>query len=125
LATILVADDDASLRDSVTDILNNEGYSVLQAADGEEALGVLSQQPVDVLLLDLAMPKLDGVAVLEALKPPLPKIILLSAFSYYSIDDIDRRGFGGKVTRALQKPYPPVELIAAVREAITELGGGE
>jgi two-component system, NarL family, response regulator DevR len=118
--TVLVADDDAALRETVADILNLQSYNVLQAADGEEALRTLSQQPVDVLLLDMAMPKRDGLSVLQALGSPPPKVILLSAFSYYSREDIERRELGGKVARTLRKPCPPEKLLAAVDETFEE-----
>jgi len=119
--TVLVVDDDVSLRDSVADILHYAAYSVLKAADGDEALEVLSQQSVDVLILDLAMPIRDGLSVLEALGPPPPKVIVISAFAYYSPEDIDRMGLGSKVTRSLRKPCQPVELLAAVNDAMDEL----
>jgi len=120
-STVLVTDDDEAVRESVADILGLSGYDVLQAADGGEALRVLGQQSVDVLLLDMTMPKVDGLSVLEALGPPPPKVVLLSAFAYYSPEDIDRSGLGRKVTRALRKPCAPVELLAAVNEAMDEL----
>ncbi|HML01310.1 MAG TPA: response regulator [Acidimicrobiales bacterium] len=119
--TVLVADDDAALRETLADILD-ESYDVLQAADGEEALRQVLRRPVDVLILDMAMPKRDGISVLQALGPPPPKVIVLSAFAYYSPEDIDRMGLGRKVTRAFQKPAPPAELLAAVAEAVEELG---
>jgi|GEM_PF-1034875 len=119
--TVLVADDDEAVRSTVTDILRLADYDVLQAANGDEALQVLSRQPVDVLILDLHMPVRDGLSVLEALGPPPPKVILVSAFAHYSPEDIDRMGLGRKVTRALRKPCTPVELLAAVNDAMDEL----
>ena len=118
--TVLVSDDDPVLRETLVDILTLDGYQVLQAADGEEALRKLAQ-PVDVMLLDLAMPKLDGLSVLEVLEPPPPKVTLLSAFAYFSPEDIDHAGLRKKVTRALRKPCPPDVLLAAVNDAIDEL----
>ena len=119
--TVLVADDDGALRETLVEILRLSGYRVLQAADGEEALAVLSQESVDVLLLDLQMPGMDGVEVLESLPPPPPKVILLSAFARYSREDIARMGLGSKVTRALQKPVPPVKLLAAISDAMGQV----
>ena len=117
-----MADDETSLRDSLVDILDLAGYEVLSAADGEEALQVLDQESVDLLLLDMAMPKVDGLAVLEALRPP-PKVIVLSAFAYYGPEDIETRGFGGKVSRTLQKPCAPAVLLAAVEQALDQPTG--
>ena len=64
------------------------------------------------------MPRMDGVAVLEALAPPFPRVILLSAFARYGPQDINRMGLGEKVTRALRKPVPPIQLLAAISDAI-------
>jgi len=122
-STVLVTDDDEAVRESVADILALSGYDVLQATDGGEALRVLAQQSVDVLLLDMAMPNVDGLSVLEALGPPPPKVVLLSAFAYYSPEDIDRKGLSEKITRTLHKPCQPAELLAAVNDAIAGLTG--
>ena len=119
--TVLVADDDEAVRSTVTDILRLAHYEVLQAANGDEALQVLGRQPVDVLILDLHMPVRDGLSVLEALGPPPPKVILVSVFAHYSPEDIDGSGLGSKVTRSLRKPCAPVELLAAVNDALDEL----
>jgi len=118
--TVLIADDDAALRETLADILDE--YNVLQVGDGEEALRQVLRQPVDVLILDLAMPKRDGVSVLQALGSPPPKVILLSAFSDYRREDIELRGLGWKIARTLRKPCPPEKLLAAVDEAIEEFG---
>jgi len=123
--TVLVADDDDGMRETLVDILGFSGYDVLQAVDGDDTLRVLGQQSVDVLLLDLAMPKRDGLSVLEVLGPPPPKVVILSAFEYYGPKDIDHMGLGRKVTRALRKPCPPVELLAAVSDAMDELHRGD
>lgn len=119
--TVLIADDDPDLRETLADILLLAGYQVLQAADGDEVLLALGRQSVDVLILDMTMPRRDGLSVLEVLEPPRPKVIVLSAFAYYSPEDIDRLGLGTKVTRALQKPTPPARLLAAVHDALAEL----
>lgn len=95
-----------------------EGYDALPAADGEEGLRLLGQQPVDVLLLDIAMPMVGGMEVLEALGPPPPKVILLSAFEYHTPEDINRSGLGKKISRILRKPCPPVQLLAAVDDTL-------
>ena len=123
--TVLVAEDETSLRESLVELLSLDGYEVLQAVDGEEALRVLSDQPVDVLILDMAMPKVDGLGVLEALRPPQPKVIVLSAFAYYSPEQIEDRGLSSKVTRVLRKPCPPVEFLAAVNDTMDELHRGD
>lgn len=63
--TVLVADDEANLRKVLSALLRREGYEVLSAADGEEAWEILQKSPIDVLLTDLKMPRLDGMTLLE------------------------------------------------------------
>jgi len=94
--TVLVADDDEAVRSTVTDILLLADYEVLQAANGDEALQVLGREPVDVLILDLHMPVRDGLSVLEALGPPPPKVVLVSAFAHYSPEESTTAGWAGR-----------------------------
>jgi len=68
-ATVIVADDERNLRDSLSELLSGEGYRVLQASDGNEALALLGDEPssTDALLLDLKMPGCGGLEALEAI----------------------------------------------------------
>ncbi len=66
--TILLADDDPEMRAEISDILKDEGYDVLTAADGKEAIDTLKKQNVNLLLLDLKMPVINGYEVLRALE---------------------------------------------------------
>jgi len=110
---VLVADDDLGIRSTVAEILRNEGYDVREAQDGDEALARLADGPVDVLLLDVRMPRRDGPAVLAALASP-PVTILVSAFS---LDGPLRQAVETKIFRYMRKPVRPRELISAVAEA--------
>ncbi|HLX87860.1 MAG TPA: response regulator [Acidimicrobiales bacterium] len=121
---ILVAEDDIELRRSLVDLFELPGYTVLEAGDGEEALERLADRP-DVVVLDLHMPKLDGLSVLEALGDPPPMVILYSAFSLYHPEEIFARGLRGKIFRTLRKPAPPAQLLEAVADALAELGKGK
>jgi len=67
---VLVADDHDGMRDTVAEIMRSQGYLVTEAQDGQEALDVLRANPVDVLILDLAMPRVDGIEVLRHIDPP-------------------------------------------------------
>ena len=79
---VLHADDSEFLRNMVKDILNSQGYEVLQAKDGEECLDILAKEPVDILLLDINMPG-NGLEILKEVKkasPELP-VLMLSAMA--------------------------------------------
>ena len=82
-ASILVADDDPVARDLLAEVLAKEGYQVLAAGDGTEALELARGAPIDLALIDLRMPELDGLAVLRGLqgvRPDVP-VIILTAFA--------------------------------------------
>ncbi|MDB5322037.1 MAG: CheA signal transduction histidine kinase [Phycisphaerales bacterium] len=68
MATILIIDDEAACRNPLARLLQIEGYEITQAADGLEALQRLEERPHDLLLLDLLMPRMDGVTFLERLR---------------------------------------------------------
>lgn len=115
-ASILVADDDPGIRATVVDILSTVGHHVTEAEDGEVALELLAKQPVEVLVLDVRMPKRDGISVVENIvpDPPPPVIVLVSA---YKIDRQLRAELSQRVFRHLQKPVPPAKLIETVSAA--------
>jgi CheY-like chemotaxis protein len=118
--SVLVADDEAPLRSSLSAILESAGHRVVEAEDGQVALDLLQEQDFDVLVLDLHMPKADGMAVLRQIQVPPPIVIVYSAFAYFSPDAV-RDEVGARVFRYMQKPVPPLELIAVVNEAAAEL----
>ena len=66
--TILIADDEESVRYALKGILTDEGYEVLEACDGRETMDILSRVPVALLLADLDMPRLDGLEILKKIK---------------------------------------------------------
>jgi len=113
---VLIVEDDASVRASIADLLRLQDYNVIEAADGVEGLDLLRRESIDVILLDLRMPRLDGPGVLEALVDP-PPVIVLSAFENLNEDDIHER-FGTKVFRCLRKPIAPPQLLEAVADAL-------
>ncbi|MHB8681271.1 MAG: response regulator [Acidimicrobiales bacterium] len=119
-ALVLVADDDANVRETTAEVLALGGYEVLQAEDGLEALDLLSAHPVQVLVLDVRMPRCDGMEVLRRIDPPPPVVLLMSA--YESTSDM-RQAAGAKVWRFLRKPLPPMTLLAAVADAVAQGSG--
>ncbi len=122
--TILVCDDDKDIVDAIEIYLNQEGYRVLKAYDGEEALEILEQQNVHLLILDIMMPKLDGIhATIKIRENNGIPIIILSAKS----EDVDKiLGLNVGADDYVSKPFNPLELIARVKSQLrryTQLGG--
>ena len=111
-ATVLVVDDDPEIVSAITKLLELEGYCVLKAYDGMEALDVLAQQKVDLILMDLMMPRVDGLsAVMHIRKDKNIPIIILSART----EDSDKiLGLNVGADDYIAKPYNPMELLARI-----------
>ena len=116
--TILVAEDDEQVRQLVVRSLMNFGYTVIQAANGQEALERLADQVhVDLLLTDVVMPVLDGKELVERLKklrPNLPAVFM----SGYPRGAITHRGVIESGTEIIEKPFTPDVLARRVREML-------
>lgn len=114
---MLVADDDRGMRISTVAILKTSGYSVSEAEDGVVALAALAGSEIDAVILDVKMPRKDGISVLEDMvpQPPPPGVLLVSA---YDIEHETRLLIGRRVHKVLRKPVPPPLLIEAVAEAV-------
>lgn len=115
--TILIAEDHEALRATLRKILEAGGYYVvIEAEDGEAAREILSGREVDVLVVDLHMPRLDGLSLLEGLQGPPPIVIVLSAFEYVSRESLKKQ-VGSKLFRVMRKPATPASFLEAVNEA--------
>jgi len=118
---VLLADDEADVALVAQARLEVNGFEVLTAADGEEALTLIRQRLPDLVLLDLRMPKLDGYQVCQALKSDpdtsdLP-IIVFSASGYQYVDHV-RKCLELGANDHIRKPYSPEELVTKVRRHI-------
>jgi CheY-like chemotaxis protein len=110
---ILVVDDQEALRVSVAEVLRCVGYTVIESADGLDALRLLGTMRFDAMVLDLRMPRLSGSELLAALPKPPPTVVL----SAHRLDDADLARFDPVVCAQLRKPVPPQRLIDAVAAA--------
>ena len=120
---VLVCDDDREIVEAIEIYLSQEGYKVLKAYDGEEALKVLDREKVDLLIIDVMMPKLDGIrATLKIREKKNMPIIILSAKS----EDADKiLGLNVGADDYMTKPFYPLELTARVKSQLrryTQLG---
>ena len=123
MAEILVCDDDKEIVEAIEIYLTQEGHHILKAYDGEQAIRVLQNHPVDLLIIDVMMPKLDGIrATLNILEENALPIILLSAKS----EDADKiLGLNVGADDYVTKPFNPLELVARVKSQLrryTQLG---
>lgn len=121
--TVLVTDDDQDIRDGIEIYLKNEGYRVLKAADGLEALKLIEENEVHVIVLDIMMPKMDGISATFKIREQknIP-IIMLSA----KAEDSDKiHGLSVGADDYVTKPFHPMELVARVKSQLrryTKLG---
>ena len=116
MAKILVCDDDKDIVEAIDIYLTQEGYEVLKAYDGDEAIKVLKRNEVDLLIMDVMMPELDGFsAVAEIRKTCKTPVLMLSARG----EEYDRiHGFELGVDDYVVKPFSPRELVARVRAVL-------
>lgn len=121
--TVLVCDDDKEIVEAIEIYLSQEGYRILKAYDGEQALKVLNEEKVDLLVIDVMMPRLDGIrATLKIREENNIPIIILSAKS----EDADKiLGLNVGADDYVTKPFNPLELVARVKSQLrrfTQLG---
>ena len=120
---ILVCDDDKEIVSAIEIYLSKEGYNVLKAYNGEECIEILKQNTIHLVLLDIMMPKKDGIeTIIEIRKQNSIPVIMLSAKS----EDEDKiKGLDLGADDYVTKPFNPQELIARVRSSFrryTKLG---
>ncbi len=118
---VLLADDDPILHRVLTHRLGREGYEVLSAYNGREALELAARQPPDLLILDGIMPELDGFAVLREwrAKEDLAKIPVVMLTARNREEDVVGAFEGGAVDY-LTKPFSPAELVARVKRVMAD-----
>ena len=114
--TILVCDDDREIVDAIEIYLMQEGFQVEKAFDGEQALEALRKKSIDLMIIDVMMPKLDGIrATLQARKTSSIPIIMLSA----KTEDVDKiLGLNVGADDYVTKPFNPLELVARVKSQL-------
>jgi CheY-like chemotaxis protein len=114
MAKILIVDWDEIERVNLWSILEDEGYELLFASDGNAALKVWEEKTIDVVITELAMPELNGLRLIQALveRDPGVRILAISAISADQLDLAEDFGAGA----ILYKPVEPQALLSAVKE---------
>ncbi len=123
MANILVCDDDKEIVDAIEIYLSQDGYKIFKAYDGEQAIQILDKEDIHLLIMDIMMPKLDGIrATLKIREYSSIPIIILSAKS----EDTDKiLGLNIGADDYICKPFNPLELVARVKSNLrryTSLG---
>ena len=114
---ILVVDDERGLREVLSIMLKRAGYAVIEASDGEEAIGHIDKEIFDLVITDLRMPKADGMAVLKAVKSSSPETVVLVITAFATADsavDAMKQGAYDYLT----KPFQVDEVQLIIRNAL-------
>ena len=121
LGTVLIADDNTLVRESFGHVLQQRGYSVVEAADGEIALELLESKNIDLAIVDIMMPGMGGLELrqaIEVLDQPIPTILVTGQPEMVAglvEDDLEFQM--GRIS-LLQKPVHPVKLLAEVEKRL-------
>ena len=119
LCKVLVVDDDPSMASSLADILDVKGYEVHAAGCGAEALQMLRDHPVDVMLTDVRMPDMNGVELYRATRKTHPNLrtFLMTA---YSEDEIIQKGLAEGIKTVFSKPMD-IDLLVSIFSVVKRL----
>lgn len=117
--TILIADDSESIRELVELTLQSAGYAVLKGVDGEDALSHLNGQPIDLVITDLNMPKLDGINLIREIRKrgvyaTMPVLLLTTESQAAKKEEAKAAGATGWIV----KPFVQEKLLAVVQKVI-------
>lgn len=117
--TILSVDDSASIRQLVSFTLKQEGYVVIEAIDGNDALAKIQGYQVDIVLTDLNMPNLDGIGLIKALRSqPSYRFTPIVMLTTESITEKKAAGKQAGATGWIVKPFKPAQLVAVVKRLL-------
>ena len=110
---ILIVDDEKEIRDLIDIYLKGEGYDTIKAENGEEALNILSSNDVDLIILDIMMPVMDGLTVLEKIREVSTIPVILLTAKGQEEDKLQGYDFGAD--DYITKPFSPKVLVAKVK----------
>jgi len=118
---VLIVEDFADSREMYLEFLAAQGFDVTGAEDGLAALRMIEASPFDAVVLDIALPKLDGLSLLRRLRadPRFATLPVLTLSASLGVD-YQQAALEAGATTALEKPCLPEELLAAVKKALTE-----
>ena len=116
--TILIIDDDTAIREMMKESFSKEPYTVLIASSADEALSILSQGPVDVVISDEKMPGMSGSELLAVVRKKYPDTIRMILTGHANLDTAIRAINEGEIYRFFRKPCNMIDLAITVRHAL-------
>jgi len=117
--TVLVVDDSSSMRNLVSMTLTDDGFEVIEACDGRDALQKLSGQKIHLVISDVNMPNMDGITfVTEMKKLPAYKFVPVVMLTTEGSDEKKRAGQAAGAKAWVVKPFQPAQLLAGVRKLL-------
>jgi len=118
--SVLAVDDSASIRRLVDYVLQQAGFTVVLAEDGQEALDYAQENTVDVVLTDINMPNLDGIGLIKGLRAlPHYKFVPLLVLTTESGTDTKMKGKAAGATGWIVKPFDPEQLVATIGKVLS------
>ncbi len=119
MTKILVVDDSNSIRDMVSFTLKSAGYSTVEAKDGQDGLSKAQMGTFDLVISDVNMPNMDGIALcIELRKLPSFKFVPILMLTTESSGDMKQRGKAAGATGWLVKPFNPEKLLATIKRVV-------
>ncbi len=117
--TILAVDDSASIRQLVSFTLKSAGYDVVEAADGMEGLEKAKSKPINLVITDQNMPRMDGMTLVKSLRAlPQYKTTPILILTTESSDAMKAQGRAAGATGSLVKPFDPQKLLEVIKKVI-------
>ena len=116
--TVLIIDDDTAIREMMKESFSKEPYTVLIAGSADEALFILSQEPVDVVISDEKMPGMSGSELLAAVRKKYPDTIRMILTGHADLETAIRAINEGEIYRFFTKPCNMIDLAITVRQAL-------
>jgi CheY-like chemotaxis protein len=115
---LLITDDDRALRETLAGALAERGFTTLQAADGQEAVEIVRQEEVHLLVVDLQMPRMNGLDAIRLVRelrdPPLPWVLMSAAINA----EVRRQAEAFQVFSILEKPIRFAHIAGTIRDAL-------
>lgn len=115
--TILIVDDQASMRKNVTELLADEGFAFVEAADGHEAIDAVQRARPDVVLMDINLPKLDGLSALREIRRVAPEVVVI-VFTAFGTSERAIEAMKAGAYDYIEKPFDLDEFLLIVRRAV-------